>query len=64
MVDEYVKVNNRIEKPNANGPAFMVAPALADLYDRAMDNEPEVGALATPVRAPHDDRPRLAVDRW
>jgi predicted AlkP superfamily pyrophosphatase or phosphodiesterase len=47
MVDEYVKVNNRIEKPNANGPAFMVSPALADLYDRAMDNEPEVGALAT-----------------
>ena len=47
MVDEYVKVNNRIEKPNANGPAFMVLPTLADLYDRAMDNEPEVGALAT-----------------
>ena len=47
MVDEYVKVNNRIEKPNANGPAFMVAPSLADLYDRAMDNEPVVGALAT-----------------
>ena len=47
MVDEYVKINNRIEKPNANGPAFMVAPSLADLYDRAMDNEPEIGALAT-----------------
>jgi type I phosphodiesterase/nucleotide pyrophosphatase len=47
MVDEYVKVNNRIEKPNANGPAFMVTPTLADLYDRAMDNEPVVGALAS-----------------
>jgi predicted AlkP superfamily pyrophosphatase or phosphodiesterase len=47
MVDEYVKVNNRIEKPNANGPAFMIAPSLADLYDRAMDNEPVVGALAS-----------------
>jgi predicted AlkP superfamily pyrophosphatase or phosphodiesterase len=47
MVDEYLKVNNRIEKPNANGPAFMIAPALADLYDRAMDNEPVVGALAS-----------------
>jgi hypothetical protein len=47
MVDEYVKVNNRIEKPNANGPAFMVLPTIADLYDRAMHNEPIVGGLAT-----------------
>jgi hypothetical protein len=47
MVDEYVKVNNRIEKPNANGPAFMVLPSIADLYDRAMNNEPVVGALAS-----------------
>ena len=47
MVDEYVKVNNRIEKPNANGPAFMVLPTIADLYDRAMHNEPVVGGLAT-----------------
>jgi hypothetical protein len=47
MVDEYVKVNNRIEKPNANGPAFMVAPTLADLYDRAMGNEPVIGGLAS-----------------
>jgi hypothetical protein len=47
MVDEYVKVNNRIEKPNANGPAFMVLPTIADLYDRAMNNKPVVGALAS-----------------
>ena len=47
MVDEYVKVNNRIEKPNANGPAFMILPTIADLYDRAKDNEPVVGALAS-----------------
>ena len=47
MVDEYVKVNNRIEKPNANGPAFMVLPTIADLYDRAMHNDPIVGGLAT-----------------
>lgn len=47
MVDEYVKVNNRIEKPNANGPAFMVLPTIADLYDRSMHNEPIVGGLAT-----------------
>jgi hypothetical protein len=47
MVDEYVKVNNRIEKPNANGPAFMILPTLADLYDRTMNNKPVVGALAS-----------------
>ena len=47
MVDEYVKVNNRIQKPNANGPAFMVLPTIADLYDRAMHNQPIVGGLAT-----------------
>lgn len=47
MVDEYVKVNNRIQKPNANGPAFMILPTIADLYDRAMDNEPVVGGLAS-----------------
>ena len=47
MVDEYIMVNHRMQKPNANGPAFMVAPSLADLYDRSMDNEPVVGALAS-----------------
>jgi len=47
MVDEYVKVNNRIQKPNANGPAFMILPTIADLYDRAMHNDPIVGGLAT-----------------
>lgn len=47
MVDEYLKVNNRIQKPNANGPAFMVLPTIADLYDHAMGNEPLVGGLAS-----------------
>ncbi len=47
MVDEYLKVNNRIQKPNANGPAFMILPTIADLYDRAMGNEPLVGGLAS-----------------
>jgi hypothetical protein len=47
MVDEYISVNGKIQKPNENGPAFMVLPTLADLYDRAMGNEPKVGAIAT-----------------
>ena len=47
MVDEYMRMNGHIEKPNENGPAFMVEPTLGDLYDRAMGNKPIVGAIAT-----------------
>jgi hypothetical protein len=47
MDDEYMRVNGHIEKPNENGPAFLVEPTLADLYDRAMGNRPIVGAVAT-----------------
>jgi hypothetical protein len=47
FVDEYVRVNDRLQKPNENGPGFLLEPTLADLYDVAMDNEPKVGAIAT-----------------
>ncbi len=47
FVDEYIRVNGRLQKPNENGPAFLLDPTLADLYDRAMGNEPKVGAIAT-----------------
>jgi len=47
FVDEYIRVNGRLQKPNENGPGFLLDPTLADLYDRAMDNEPKVGAIAT-----------------
>jgi hypothetical protein len=47
FVDEYIRVNGRLQKPNENGPGFLLEPTLADLYDRAMGNEPEVGAIAT-----------------
>jgi len=47
FVDEYIRVNGRLQKPNENGPGFLLDPTLADLYDRAMGNEPEVGAIAT-----------------
>ncbi len=47
FVDEYVRVNGRIQKPNENGPGFLLAPTFADLYDRAMGNEPVVGGVAT-----------------
>jgi hypothetical protein len=47
FVDEYIRINGRLQKPNENGPGFLLDPTLADLYDRAMDNEPKVGAIAT-----------------
>ncbi len=34
-------------RAGALGPVLMMQPTLADLYDRAMDNEPLVGALAS-----------------
>jgi hypothetical protein len=47
FVDEYMRVNGFLQKPNANGPAFLLEPTLADLFDRAMGNRPKVGAIAT-----------------
>jgi hypothetical protein len=47
FVDEYIRMNGALQKPNANGPAFLLDPTLADLFDRAMGNEPKVGAIAT-----------------
>jgi hypothetical protein len=47
FVDEYIRVNGRMQKPNENGPGFLLEPTLADLYDLAMANEPEIGAIAT-----------------
>ena len=47
FVDEYIRINGRLQKPNENGPGFLLDPTLADLYDLAMGNEPKVGAIAT-----------------
>lgn len=48
FVDEFLWLNGHLQKPNdQNGPAFLLEPTLADLYDRAMGNEPLVGAVAT-----------------
>jgi len=47
FVDEYIRINGRIEKPNENGPGFLVSPTLADEYDVAMNNAPLVGGIAT-----------------
>jgi hypothetical protein len=47
FVDEYVRVNDRIQKPNENGPQFLIEPTLADLYDLHRENQPIVGGIAT-----------------
>jgi Type I phosphodiesterase / nucleotide pyrophosphatase len=47
FVDEFIRLKGELEKPNQNGPAFLLEPTLADLFDVAMDNEPKVGAVAT-----------------
>ncbi len=47
FADEYIRVNGRIQKPNANGPGFLLEPTLADLYDLHMGNKPLVGAIAS-----------------
>ena len=47
MVDEYIRINGSLQKPNAAGPTFMKLPTLADSYDLAMNNEPIVGGAAS-----------------
>jgi Type I phosphodiesterase / nucleotide pyrophosphatase len=47
FTDEYVEVNDQIQKPNANGPSFLIEPTFADIYDHDMGNKPIVGGIAT-----------------
>jgi predicted AlkP superfamily pyrophosphatase or phosphodiesterase len=47
FVDEFIRLNGLLEKPNLNGPGFLLQPTLADLYDPAMGNAPKVGAIGT-----------------
>jgi hypothetical protein len=41
------RVGDRLVDPWRNGPRFLELPTLADRYDRAMGNEPLVGAIGT-----------------
>ncbi len=47
LVGHRLRVGNTIVTPWAQGPNLIVLPTLADLYDRAMGNEPIVGISAT-----------------
>jgi hypothetical protein len=47
LVGHRLMVGGRITTPWAQGPNLIIRPTLADLYDRAMGNEPKVGIVAT-----------------
>jgi predicted AlkP superfamily pyrophosphatase or phosphodiesterase len=46
-VDDYMRVNGKILSPTDPGPQLMKGPTLGDLYDRANDNKPIVGAVVS-----------------
>ncbi|HVF08758.1 MAG TPA: alkaline phosphatase family protein, partial [Actinomycetota bacterium] len=47
IVGHNMLVAGEITAPWNQGPAFLIEPTLADLYDRARDNEPVVGIVGT-----------------
>ncbi len=47
LVGHRMRVGGTIASPWADGPAFLIRPTLADLYDRAMRNAPVVGEVGT-----------------
>lgn len=46
LVDQWLEVNGRKVPSHDHGPQYVDAPALADLYDRDMENRPKVGMVA------------------
>jgi hypothetical protein len=47
IVGHQMNVAGKLTPPWNQGPAFLVEPTLADVYDRAMGNEPVVGLVGT-----------------
>jgi hypothetical protein len=47
IVGHHLEIGGRLTSPWNEGPAFMIEPTLADVYDRAMNNEPIVGIVGT-----------------
>ncbi|MEX2274848.1 MAG: alkaline phosphatase family protein [Actinomycetota bacterium] len=47
FTDEFIYMNGKLQKPNENGPGFLMEPTFADLYDASLDNAPIVGVIAT-----------------
>lgn len=47
ITGHHLIVGNRLTSPWNEGPAFLIEPTLADIYDRAMHNKPVVGIVGT-----------------
>jgi len=47
IVAHRLRIGDELTTPWAKGPAYLIEPTLADLYDRAMGNEPVVGEIGT-----------------
>jgi hypothetical protein len=47
IVAHRLRIGDELTTPWKAGPAYLIDPTLADLYDVAMDNEPVVGELGT-----------------
>jgi hypothetical protein len=47
IVAHRMRIGAELTTPWSAGPAYLIDPTLADLYDAAMDNEPVVGELGT-----------------
>jgi hypothetical protein len=47
QTDAEFRIGDELVRAGAMGPILMMQPTFGDLYDRAMDNEPLVGALAS-----------------
>ncbi len=47
IIGHHLIVGDRLTSPWNEGPAFLIEPTLADIYDRAMDNKPVVGIVGT-----------------
>jgi len=47
IIGHHFRVGATMVEPWGNGPSYFVLPTFADVYDKAMDNEPVVGIVAT-----------------
>jgi Type I phosphodiesterase / nucleotide pyrophosphatase len=47
IVGHHLTVGGKLTTPWNDGPAFLIEPTLADVYDQAMGNEPVVGIVGT-----------------
>ena len=47
LVGHHLRINGNLTTPWNKGPSFLILPTFADLYDRAMGNQPVVGLVGT-----------------